>query len=171
MITIAGRDCRHGESRSRHFFNSLLIISREDSHRGVSSSMRTEAPNFASRRALAMASLSELKRRRASRPSVGLKATIQPPFSRKFHFADTRKVLTMDTVLPLPFASRTFREERSGFSLATAGLVAIPAGSAIRRLGAANSSITAASLGLRNGWKVLPSVRRDTCNFLHGYEP
>ena len=107
-----------------------LVISREDSHRGVSSSMRTEAPNFASRRASAMASLSELKRRRASRPSVGLKATIQPPFSRKFHFAHTRKVLTIDTVLPLPFAPRTFREERSGFSLATADLVAIPAGSA-----------------------------------------
>ncbi len=90
--------------------------------------MRTEAPSFASRRASAMASLSELKRRRASRPSVGLKATIQPPFSRKFHFAHTRKVLTIDTVLPLPFASGTFREEHSGFSLATAGLVAIPAG-------------------------------------------
>ena len=95
-----------------------------------SSSMRTEAPSFASRRASAMASLSELKRRRTSKPSVGLKATIQPPFSCKFHFADTRKVLTIDTVLPLPFASRTSREEHSGLSLATAGLVAIPAGSA-----------------------------------------
>jgi len=89
--------------------------------------MRTEAPSFASRRASAMASLPELKRRRASKPSVGLKATIQPPFSCKLHFADTRKVLAIDIFLcrlrPARFARNTgwLRSVEPGFESGCAG--------------------------------------------------